>query len=180
MRTPGWLLVVAMLVCGCGGGEKPSVPLPGTEGALSLASTAFSGGKTIPRRYTCDGDGVSPPLSWSGVPRRARELVLVVEDRDADRFVHWTVLRIPAARTAIADDSVPAGAVETDNSFGEAGWGAPCPPEGAGSHHYVFALYATDAQMHLDEQASPDEVRQQLAEHALARGLLTGVFARGE
>ena len=90
MRTPGWLLVVAMLVCGCGGGEKPSVPLPGTEGALSLASTAFSGGKTIPRRYTCDGDGVSPPLSWSGVPRRARELVLVGEDRDADRFVHWT------------------------------------------------------------------------------------------
>jgi Raf kinase inhibitor-like YbhB/YbcL family protein len=180
MRTPGWLLVVTMLVAGCGGGETPSMRLPGAEGAMSLASAAFSGGETIPRRYTCDGEGVSPPLSWSGVPGRARELVLVVEDRDADRFVHWTVLGISAAQTAIAEGSVPADAVETDNSFGERGWGAPCPPRGDGPHRYVFALYATDARLGLSGQASADEVREQLAKHALARGMLTGVFGRGE
>jgi Raf kinase inhibitor-like YbhB/YbcL family protein len=174
------LLAVAMLVSACGGGEKPATPLPGAEGALMLTSPAFSDGETIPERYTCDGDGISPPMSWSGMPRGARELALVVEDRDADRFVHWTVLGIAAAQTKIAEGSVPAGAVETDNSFGEHGWGAPCPPEGDGAHHYVFVLYATDARLGLDQQASPDEVREQLAEHGLARGVLTVLFARGD
>jgi len=174
------LLAITMLISACGGGEKPSTPLPGAAAAMMLTSPAFSDGGTIPRRYTCDGDGISPPLSWSGVPRAARELALVVEDRDADRFVHWTVLGIAAAQREITEGSVPAGAVETDNSFGEHGWGAPCPPQGDGSHHYVFVLYATDARLDLGPQASPDEVRRQLAEHGLARGVLTVSFARGD
>jgi Raf kinase inhibitor-like YbhB/YbcL family protein len=172
------LLAVTMLLSACGGGGKPSTPLPKAEAALTLKSAAFSDGETIPDRYTCDGDGTSPPLSWSGVPATARELALLVEDRDADRFVHWTVLGIAPDETAIADGSVPAGVVETDNSFGKRGWGAPCPPEGDEPHHYVFALYATDARLDLDQQAPPDEVRTQLAEHGVARGVLTGVFAR--
>jgi Raf kinase inhibitor-like YbhB/YbcL family protein len=174
------LVAVTVLVSACGGGEKPSTPLPGAEGALTLESAAFSDGATIPQRHTCNGDGISPPLSWSGVPPAARELALVVEDRDADRFVHWTVLGIPVAQAEIAEGSVPAGVVETENSFGERGWGPPCPPEGDEPHHYVFVLYASDARLDLDEQASPDEIRKQLAEHALARGVLTGLFARGE
>jgi Raf kinase inhibitor-like YbhB/YbcL family protein len=74
---------------------------------------------------------------------------------------------------------VPRGAVETDNSFGKRGWGAPCPPKGDKSHRYVFALYATDAPLSLDEHSSPDEVRQALADHGLARGVLTARYRRG-
>jgi len=180
VRSLGSLLAVTLLIAGCGGGEKPSTPLPGAEGALVLTSPAFADRETIPQRYTCDGDGVSPPLSWSGVPRGARELALVVEDRDADHFVHWTVFGIAATQTEIAEGTLPAEAGETDNSFGDRGWGAPCPPEGDGPHHYVFALYATDAHLDLDPEVSPDEVRKQLADHALARGVLTVVFARGD
>ena len=167
-----------MLISACGGGEKPSRPLPGAEGALMLKSPAVSDGQTLPERYTCDGEGISPPLSWSGVPAPARELALLVEDRDADRFLHWTVLGIAVAAAGIREGSVPAGAVETDNSFGKRGWGAPCPPEGDRPHHYVFVLYATDARLDLDQQTSPDEVRAQLAEHGLARGVLTVLLAR--
>jgi Raf kinase inhibitor-like YbhB/YbcL family protein len=173
------LLAVGLFLSGCGGGRKADEPLPRAAGAVTLRSSAFAAGATLPRRYTCDGDDVSPPLSWSGVPRAARELALVVEDPDAGRFVHWTVLRIPPTQTRLAEGSVPRGAVETDNSFGKHGWGAPCPPKGDEPHRYVFALYATDARLGLDERSSPDDVRRQLAKHALARGVLTVRFGRG-
>ena len=179
MRTLGALLAVTLLVPACGGGEKASAPLPTAGGAsLELTSPAFSDGGRIPRRYTCDGDGISPPLSWSGVSREARELALVVEDPDAGRFLHWTVLAIAATQTGFPEDTVSPGAVETDNSFGDPGWGAPCPPKGDAPHRYVFALYAARTPLGLDEQASPDEVRARLARVALARGTLTGRYGR--
>jgi Raf kinase inhibitor-like YbhB/YbcL family protein len=145
---------------------------------MRLTSTAFDDGGTIPERFTCDGAGAAPPLAIHGTPSRARELALVVEDRDADRFVHWTVLRIPPDTAVIAANRVPRGAIETKNSFGKRGWGAPCPPEGEDPHRYVFAIYAVDAPLGLDEDASPDDVDAALAKHALARGTLTGRFGR--
>jgi Raf kinase inhibitor-like YbhB/YbcL family protein len=172
-------LVAVLLVAGCGGGDKPSAPLPGAGARLALSSPAFGPGAAIPRRFTCDGDGVSPPLSWSGVPADARELALVVEDQDAGRFVHWTVLGIPASSHALAEGSVPPGAVQTENSFGKRGWGGPCPPKGDAPHRYAFALYAVRAPLGLGAGASPDEVRAALAEKALARGVLTGRYGRG-
>ena len=178
MRSLGSLLAVVLLLSACGGGEKAGEPLPEAGGALTLGSPVLSDGGTIPKRFTCDGEGISPPLSWSGVPHGARELSLVVEDPDADRFVHWTVLRIAAAQTGFEEGRVPRGAIETDNSFGDHGWGPPCPPEGDAPHRYVFALYATHAALGLDERSSPDEVRRQLAQHAMARGVLTARFGR--
>jgi Raf kinase inhibitor-like YbhB/YbcL family protein len=167
----------ALLLAACGG-DKPSAPLPAAPATLSLESGAFPDGGTIPGRFTCSGAGVPPPLSWSGVPGAARELVLLVEDPDADRFAHWTVLRIPADARGIAGGRLPRGAVETENGFGDRGWGAPCPPEGDAPHRYVFTLYALHAPLGLDGGASADDVRRALAEHALARGTLTGRFGR--
>jgi hypothetical protein len=178
-RCIGVLFVLALLAPGCGGGEKAGEPLPSAPAAMTLRSSAFSPGATIPERYTCDGDGTSPPLQWTGAfPGNARELTLIVEDPDAGRFVHWTVLRIPPHTTRIAEGQPPAGAVETDNSFGKHGWGAPCPPKGKKAHRYVFAIYATDARLGLGEDASPDDVRDALADHALARGELIGMYGR--
>jgi Raf kinase inhibitor-like YbhB/YbcL family protein len=178
VRRPLALLLLAALPAGCGGGDKASEPLPEAARSISVTSPAFHDGGSIPKRFTCDGEDVSPPLRWSGVPAGARELALVVEDQDADRFVHWTVLDIPPKLAGIAVGRVPAGAVETENSFGKRGWGGPCPPEGEGPHRYVFALYATDAPLGLGEDSSPDDVRDALSEHALARGTLTGLSAR--
>ena len=173
------LLVVALaaLFSACGG-QKPSSSLPQPARELKVESTAFRDGGEIPRRYSCDGPGESPPLTWSGVPPDTRELALLVEDPDADRFVHWTVLRIPPGTRTIEEDSLPDDAIETDNSFGDRGWGGPCPPDGDPPHRYVFAVYALRAPLDLDESASPDEVRAALAQQALARGVLTGRFDR--
>jgi Raf kinase inhibitor-like YbhB/YbcL family protein len=166
------------LLAGCGGGDTPSEPLPKAAATIRLSSPAFDDGGTIPDRFTCSGEGVSPPLRWSGVPARARELELLVEDPDADRFVHWTLLAIPPKTAALAEGRVPAGSVQTENGFGDNRWGGPCPPEGDGPHRYVFSLYAADAPLDLGADASPDDVRSAVAEHALGRGTLTGRFGR--
>jgi Raf kinase inhibitor-like YbhB/YbcL family protein len=169
----------ALLVAGCGGGDKPDKPLPtAPRASISLRSNAFAEGGTIPKRFSCDGAGDSPPLAWSAVPAGAKELTLVVEDPDADRFVHWTVLKMSPRTISIPINQVPRGAVETENSSGSRGWTGPCPPEDDPPHHYVFALYATDAPLGLGADASPDDVRNALGDHAIARGTLTGRFGR--
>ena len=88
------------------------------------------------------------------------------------------MLGIPARARGIAEGRASAGAVETENGFGVHGWGGPCPPQGDAPHRYVFTLYALDAPLGLDEEASPDDVRRALTGHALARGTLTGRFGR--
>ena len=78
----------------------------------------------------------------------------------------------------IAEGRVPPGSIQTENSFGDRGWGGPCPPEGDEPHRYRFALYAVRRPLGLGEEASPDEVRGAVADSALARGTLTGRFGR--
>jgi Raf kinase inhibitor-like YbhB/YbcL family protein len=180
VRVSCGLSVIAAVAClaACGGGDKPSAPPPKAAASIDLTSPAFADGGTIPARFTCSGAGTSPPLRWSGVPARAKELDLLVEDPDAGNFVHWALLRLSPRLQAIAQGRAPAGTVQLKNGFGDRGWGGPCPPEGKGAHHYVFALYATDAPLGLGEDASADDVHSALSGHALARGTLTGRFGR--
>jgi Raf kinase inhibitor-like YbhB/YbcL family protein len=162
----------------CGGGDTPESELPSAPESMRVTSPAFDEGQTIPKRFTCDGEEVSPPLAFRDVPPRARELALVVEDPDADRFVHWSVLRIPPDTALISEGRVPRASIETENSFGDRGWGGPCPPEDADPHRYVFALYALSRPLGLDEDASVDEVRTAIGDAAIARGRLTAEYGR--
>jgi Raf kinase inhibitor-like YbhB/YbcL family protein len=171
------VLAVAGAACG-GDGENAKLPLPEAPAGIRVTSTSFAAGGTIPTRFTCDGEGDSPQLSWSGVPARAKDLALVVDDPTAGHFVHWSVLDIAPSVRSVRADEEPEGGTETKNSAGDDGWAPPCPPGGSGVHEYVFAVYATDAPLGLGEDASPDEVRTALADHAIARGLLTGRFRR--
>jgi Raf kinase inhibitor-like YbhB/YbcL family protein len=174
----GVALAAAAVFPACGGEDTPESQLPGAPETVRVTSPAFDEGQTIPKRFTCDGEEVSPPLVFRAVPPRARELALVVEDPDADRFVHWTVLRIPPETTLIPEGRVPSGSIETENSFGDRGWGGPCPPEGDDPHRYVFALYALSRPLSLDGDASADEVRAAIGEAAIARGRLTAEYGR--
>jgi Raf kinase inhibitor-like YbhB/YbcL family protein len=142
---------------------------------MQLTSPAFRDGGTIPTRFTCSGEGSRPTLAIRNPPPKSRELALVVEDRDAGNFVHWILLRIPPDTSLIGR---PPGAIETKNSFGKRGWGAPCPPKGDPPHRYVFTIYALDAPLGLGDDASADDVHAAVAKHALARGTLTGRFSR--
>ncbi len=169
----------AAVACGGGGGENATRPLPEAPEEIIVRSASFAEGDTIPKRFTCDGEGDSPQLSWSGVPAGARELTLVVDDPKAGHFVHWNVLGIPPSTTSVAEDEEPEGGEEAANSLGDDEWTAPCPPEGDGEHEYLFAVYATGAPLGLGEDASHDEIRAALEEHAIARGVLTARFGRG-
>jgi Raf kinase inhibitor-like YbhB/YbcL family protein len=169
----------AAVGCGGGGGENASGPLPEAPERITVTSTAFPDGATIPERFTCDGDGDAPALAWSGVPAGTRELALVVDDPDAGFYVHWTVAGIPPTATGLRDGEEPEGAEELPTSAGDDGWTPPCPPEGDGVHEYLVALYALDAPLGVGDDATPDEVRNALGEHAIARGVLRGRFGRG-
>jgi hypothetical protein len=175
VRAAAVVALVALAGCG-GGGSKPSSGPPSAPATMRLTSPAFSDGRTIPTRFTCSGEGISPPLAIGRAPERARELALVVEDRDASDFVHWMLLRIPSDTTRIAAGAPPHGAIQTKNSFGKRGWGGPCPPGGDDPHSYVFTLYALSKPLGLGAGASADDVRSKLGGAAIAKGTLTGRF----
>jgi hypothetical protein len=178
-RPPGPLAAAALAaaaLAGCGGGREPATPSgSGAPASIALSSPAL--GATIPRRFSCDGAGGSPPLRWSGAPANARELVLVVQDPDAPggTFVHWTAFGIQPAPSG----EIPAGAHPRSgrNSAGRTGWTPPCPPGGDKPHRYEFALYALRKPSGLRAGASAADVRAALA-GALARGSFTATYGR--
>jgi len=172
-------LLGALAGCGSGGGATASGPRP-TRSAIGLSSSAFLNRSSIPSRYTCDGEDIAPPLTWMGVPARARSLALLVEDPNAPGgvFVHWSVYDLPRGSSGTGTGHLPQGSAEGRNSFGRIGYGGPCPPPGDPPHHYVFSVHALDDNPGLPTGASPAAVREALAAHAIATGVLTGTYRR--
>lgn len=152
--------------------------------ALSLSSVAFQDGGTIPDKYTCKGQDISPPLSWGEPPAGTRSLVLIVEDLDAPGgiFTHWVMFNIPPDMRGLGEAvspqaRLPGGALEGKNGFGKVGYGGPCPPPGK-PHRYQFTLYALDITLNVESGASRKQVLDALENHTLARGQLTGTYQR--
>lgn len=151
---------------------------------LLIHSEDFTANELIPVPYTCSGDDRSPQLSWSGVPRAAKTLALIVRDPDAPAgsYVHWVVFNLPANLSGLPE-SVPAtptiaqGGMQGRNGGGKAGYQGPCPPPGP-THHYHFRLYALDGSLSLTEDATAADVERAMAGHVLATGELVGTFAR--
>lgn len=172
--------VFAATIAGCAADEPAQdTPRP-TRTTLGLFSSAFLDGSTIPARYTCDGENVSPPLAWSRVPARARSLALTVEDQDAPTgaFLHWSVYDLPRGSSGLSTGRVLPDAAEGENSSGTSGYDGPCPPKGDDAHRYRFRLYALDAELGLPPGAAPDPVREAIARHAITNGTLTGRYRR--
>lgn len=155
--------------------------------SFELTSTAFEDGGEIPSRFTCEGEDVSPDLSWSGLPDGTRSLVLVVDDPDAPdpaapRMVwdHWVLYDLPAGSgglpAAVSPEGLPAGTRGGTNSWGRTGYGGPCPP--IGRHRYFHVLYALDIQLpDLDEPAK-SQLLQAMEGHILARTELVGTYRK--
>jgi Raf kinase inhibitor-like YbhB/YbcL family protein len=174
-------LLISPALTGCGGSHKSvqGEPHP-TRITLGLSSSAFLDGSSIPARYTCDGEDVSPPLTWTRIPVRARSLALLVEDVDAPggAFVHWSLYDLPRGSSGLSAGRVPSGTAEGQNSFGRSGYGGPCPPKGDPEHRYVFSLYALDDHPGLPPGATPATVRAAIAGHAITTGALAGLYRR--
>ena len=146
-----------------------------------LTSSAFGENVRIPDRYTCEGTDVSPPLAWSDVPAKTRSFVLICSDPDAlgKVFHHWGVYNIPATATHLPENWASSGRQQAVNDFGRAGYGGPCPPEGLGTHHYHFVLYALDiSELPVRQGASCAVVHRALKNHVIATAELIGIFAR--
>ncbi len=155
--------------------------------ALTLSSSAFSHNGSIPKRYTCDGDDVSPPLSWSGVPAGAKSLALIVDDPDAPdpaspkmTWVHWVLYDIPPTASGLSEGvsskALPAGTKEGLNDWKRTGYGGPCPP--VGRHRYFHKLYALDAVLPSLGKPTKGNLEAAMKGHILAEAQLIGTYKR--
>ncbi|MEJ1105543.1 MULTISPECIES: YbhB/YbcL family Raf kinase inhibitor-like protein [unclassified Kribbella] len=146
--------------------------------SITVTSRAFQDGGKIPKKYSCDGDDVSPPLAWKGLPTNLGAVALVVDDPDAPRgtFTHWVLLDLDPTTTSIAEGQVPTGAKQANNSAGRASYFGPCPP--SGTHHYRFTVYALSEATGLPDGAKLDDALTAIDSRTLARGRLTGLYKR--
>ncbi|MBI4415149.1 MAG: YbhB/YbcL family Raf kinase inhibitor-like protein [Candidatus Kerfeldbacteria bacterium] len=176
-RPSGILWIAALLVLSALGCTQKELKTSSTT-VMQLTSSTFLNNGSIPSNYTCDGKDINPPLTLSDVPPSTQSLALIVDDPDAPGgdFVHWLVWNIPAATTSIAEESVPASAVEGMTGFGKTGWGGPCPP--SGTHRYQFTLYALDGMLDLSAGATKAELLMAMSGHILEQTLLVGLYQR--
>lgn len=152
---------------------------------MQLTSHAFSDGKAIPRRFTCDGEDLSPPLAWSGTPAQTKSYVLVCDDPDAPggTWHHWAAYDIPAKLSEFAEGAArhsgELGFKQGVNDFGQPAYGGPCPPHRHGPHHYHFRLLALSLE-HLPLGRAPScaEVERAARKHVLAEARLVGLYER--
>ena len=182
--------VLTAAVAGCGGGTgkgtgaaSPTTipdPTPASAHRISVTSTAYPDGGTIPTRYTCDGADVSPPLALAGVPGGTRSLAVVVRDLDTPggAFTHWLMWDIGTGTHRLSAGERPHGVREGRNSFGTDGYRGPCPPRGDHTHRYLLTVYAADRRPSLAPGATADALRRALTGHTLATGTLTGRYGR--
>jgi Raf kinase inhibitor-like YbhB/YbcL family protein len=147
-------------------------------GELTLSSEAFAHGEQIPRRHTCEGEDLSPPLAWSGLPDGTRSAALICDDPDAPSgtFTHWVAWGLDPGAGGLAEGV--AAPAEGLSSFGTPGYRGPCPPPGHGPHRYYFRLFALDAAPEVEPGADRDELERALEGHVLESGELVGTFER--
>jgi len=183
MRTVLGLMVFALLLAACQS-KQPSMQGGGGKMDIRLTSTAFTGGGTIPRKHTCDGSDVSPPLAWDNVPGGTKSFALICDDPDAPMgtWVHWVLFNLPADTRSLAeavppDKELPNGARQGTNDFRKIGYGGPCPPPGK-PHRYFFKLYALDTVLDLPAGSTKAQVVKAMEGHVLAEGQLMGKYGR--
>ena len=156
---------------------------------ISVTSSAFESGKSIPKKYTGEGEDLSPPLAWSNIPQDTKEIALICDDPDAPAgtWVHWVLYKIPALATGLPEGlprektlKTPAGVVQGVNSFSKdnLGYRGPMPPPGHGTHHYHFKIYAVDKPVTLPPGADKKALLAEIHDHVLAQGELVGTYQR--
>lgn len=152
-------------------------------GEMKIQSSAFNNEDMIPKKYTCDGQDISPSLEWTGVPESAKSLVLISDDPDAPMgtWIHWVMFNIPPNVSSLSEavpseETLSDGTIQGITSFGKSGYGGPCPP--GGTHRYFFKLYALDTQLDLGPSATKKDVEKAMKGHVLAESQVMGKYQR--
>jgi Raf kinase inhibitor-like YbhB/YbcL family protein len=182
------LIMIMIFPPSCGGGshDAPTGPREEPKGvkmAIEVRSSAFEDGGVIPARYTCDGQDLTPPLSWDSVPNGTKSLALTVDDPDAPRgtFVHWMIYDLPPDTRRLPEDvpkrrTLSGGVQQGVNGAGGIGYTGPCPP--GGTHRYLFKIYALDTRLDLGGGATIARLSDAMEGHVLAEGQLMGTYRR--
>jgi len=142
---------------------------------MKITSPAFAHNESIPKKYTCQGEDINPPLTLSDIPEGTVSLTLIHDDPDAPMgtWDHWLIWNIkPVAE--IKENSVPG--IQGKNSWGKSRYGGPCPP--SGTHRYFFKLYALDSELALSEGATKSDLEAAMANHILAQAELMGLYCK--
>lgn len=165
---------------------------------MQIISSVFENNQNILSKYTCDGDGVNPPLEFKDVPKEAVSLALIVDDPDAPSFakaspvakamedksedkpagtwVHWTLWNIDPNTTSIGENSVPPKTIAGQTSSGQNIYGGPCPP--SGTHRYFFKLYALDSKLSLSSFSLKEDLEKSMQGHIIQQAELVGLYSR--
>ncbi len=150
---------------------------------ITLKSAAFEEGGMIPKKYTCDGPDVSPPLTWTSAPAGTKSLALICDDPDAPvaTWVHWVLFNLPADTTKLPESVPPQETLESrakqgTNDFRKTGYGGPCPP--SGTHRYYFKLYALDTEIDLEAGITKKDLLKAMEGHIIGEGQLMGRYKR--
>ena len=158
-------------------GAPKSETRSGAENTMEIKSSAFQHNTMIPKKYSCDGENINPPLEISNVPPEAQSLVLIMHDPDAPfagGWTHWIIFNMDPSLSEIKENSKPSSGTEGLTSFGKSGYGGPCPP--TGTHHYEFKLYALDSKLSLDENATKTDLEKVMFGHILQETTLIGLY----
>lgn len=141
---------------------------------LTIKSSAFEANQKIPKKYTCEGDSINPPLTIEGVPAETKSLALIFDDPDAvgGTFDHWIMWNIPPSTGKIEENSAPG--VQGLNTGRKANYFPPCPP--SGSHRYTFKVYALDQALNLPSRTKKAGLQKAMQGHILAEGELVGLY----
>lgn len=177
----GFIVLILLLSLGCSSREKQEAHV---MDVISISTDAFENGGKIPARHTCDGENISPELSWGQPPVGTVSMALILDDPDAPAgtFVHWTIFNIPPGKTGFAE-GVPKsgvlgdGSIQGVTSYGKSGYSGPCPPPGR-PHRYYFKIYALDTTLGLTVSATKADIEAAIQGHILAKGELMGLYGR--
>jgi len=150
---------------------------------IIVSSPAFKEGEAIPKKFSCDGDNVSPPLEWSGIPAGTKSIALIADDPDAPRgtWVHWVLFNLPADTKGLSENvprhsTLKNGARQGMNDSRQLGYDGPCPP--GGTHRYYFKVYALDSVLPLDTGATKAQLLKSMEHHILGEGQVMGTYKR--
>ncbi|HPV62460.1 MAG TPA: YbhB/YbcL family Raf kinase inhibitor-like protein [Fervidobacterium sp.] len=150
-------------------------------------TSSFKNGEFIPKKYTCEGEDISPELVITDIPANAKTVAIICDDPDAPvgTFVHWVLWNLPVKGTkaVVAEnlkkvDKLADGTRQGYNDFGRVGYNGPCPPRGHGAHHYHFKVYALDTTLDIKGNVKKADLEKAMKGHILAQGEIVGLYER--
>jgi Raf kinase inhibitor-like YbhB/YbcL family protein len=188
MKNLFWVLIFSVFFFYCACGKAETKNKKGKEEVkmfeLKIVSSSLRDKGTIPNKYTCEGEDISPQIGWGELPEEVKSLALVCDDPDAPGgdFVHWVIFNIPPEVDSLPEglapkDTLDFGAIQGMTDFGSAGYGGPCPPRGT-IHHYHFKLYGLDKMLEAEKNITKRELLEKMEGHVVARGEIVGLFKR--